>query len=49
MNWELRIAMHWPHHRFAIGWDILHPDEKYEYSTFILYLFIVTFTLDVYN
>lgn len=47
MNWELEIAFHWPHNRFAFGWDIIMPDEKYNYSTFRLYLFVVTITLDI--
>ena len=47
MNWELEIAFHWPHDRFAFGWDIIKPDEEYNYSTLRLYLFVVTITLDI--
>ena len=49
MDWDLEIAIHWPHHRFAIGWDIIHADEKYDYETYILYLSIFTITLNIYN
>ena len=49
MDWELTFALYWPHDRFAIGWDILHADEKYNYNTYILYLGILTITLDVTN
>jgi|TARA_R110001632_G_scaffold124205_1_gene236929 hypothetical protein len=45
-NWELEIAFHWPHDRFALGWETMFPDEKYNYTTVKVYLFFVTFTLD---
>ena len=31
-NWELEIAFHWPHDRFALGWETMFPDEKYNYT-----------------
>ena len=34
MDWTLEIAFHWPHDRFAFGWDIMRPDEQYDYYTF---------------
>lgn len=49
MDWELTFALYWPHDRFAIGWDILYADEVYNYNTYILYLGILTITLDVNN
>ena len=49
MDWDLEIGIHWPHHRFAIGWDIIHADEKYNYETYNLYLAIFTLTLNIYN
>jgi hypothetical protein len=49
MDWELTFAIYWPHDRFAVGWDILHADETYNYNTYILYLGILTITLDVNN
>jgi hypothetical protein len=45
-NWELEIAFHWPHDRFALGWETMFPDEKYNYTTVKIYFFFVTFTLD---
>jgi hypothetical protein len=47
MNWQLEIAFHWPHDRFAVGWDYMRPNEEYNYTTIKLYLFVVTLTLDV--
>jgi len=47
MNWQLEIAFHWPHNRFAIGWDFIEPDETFQYYTFKLYLGIATLTLDI--
>jgi hypothetical protein len=48
MEWELEIMLHWPHDRFAIGWDIIHPDEQYDYTTCNVYLGILTLTLNIY-
>lgn len=47
MNWSLEIAFHWPHNRFAFGWDFIAPDEECDYFTFKVYLGIVTLTLDI--
>ena len=47
MDWDLEIAFHWPHDRLALGWDIIKPDEKYNYWTFKVYLFVVTITLNI--
>jgi hypothetical protein len=46
MNWNLEIAFHFPHDRFAIGWEFIGKDEKYDYRTINVYLFISTFTLN---
>lgn len=49
MNWNLQIAFHWPHNRFTLGWEHIGPDEEYDYSTFKIYLFFITFTIDFNN
>ena len=46
MDWTLKIAFHYPHNRFMLGWEYISKDEKYKYSTIRLYLFIATLTLD---
>jgi hypothetical protein len=46
IDWDLKIEMHWPHNRFAAGWEYIAPDKTFQYTTIKLYLFIVTFTLD---
>lgn len=46
MDWELTIEFHFPHDRFMVGWEVIQPNEKYNYRTIIIYLFIVTITLD---
>ena len=46
MDWELEIALHYPHNRFMVGWEVLNPTEEFNYATIKLSLFIVTFTLD---
>jgi len=47
MNWDLEIAFHWPHDRFALGWEAIGKDKEHDYSTYKLYLFIATFTLNI--
>ena len=46
MGWELEIALHYPHDKFMLGWEVLQPDIEFNYTTIKLSLFIVTFTLD---
>ena len=46
-EWALEIAFHWPHDRLALGWEFMRPNEEYNYTTVKLYLFFVTFTLDI--
>jgi hypothetical protein len=48
MNWNLEIGFHFPHNRFALGWEYIGTDEEHDYITITLYLFITTFTLNVY-
>jgi hypothetical protein len=42
MDWQLIISLHYPHDRFALGFETLHADEEYEYNTFRLYLLFCT-------
>jgi len=46
-DWQLEIAFHWPHNRFALGWEFIQPDDEFNYATIKAYLFFVTFTLDI--
>tara|TARA_R110000744_G_scaffold348144_1_gene453663 strand:+ start:1553 stop:1699 length:147 start_codon:yes stop_codon:yes gene_type:complete len=45
-DWQLEIAFHWPHNRFALGWEFIDKDEEFNYTTIKVYLFIATLTLD---
>jgi len=49
MNWQLDIALHWPHDRCALGWEYIAPNEKEQMNTFTLYLFICTLSLHVFD
>ena len=42
MNYEIFIAAHFPHDRFALGWEYIAPDENCSYNTITLYLLIFT-------
>jgi hypothetical protein len=46
MDWELEIALHYPHHKFMLGWEVLQPTGEFNYTTIKISLLIVTFTLD---
>ena len=46
MSWNLQIAFHYPHNKFALGWEFINSNEEYDYRTINVSLFIVTFTLD---
>lgn len=48
--WDFTIGFHFPHERFAIGWEFIpsEPDE-FPYCTFTLYLGIVTLTLNIWT
>jgi len=45
-DWELTIAFHWPHDRFALGWDYIASDATFKYNTAKLYLLFITLTMD---
>jgi hypothetical protein len=46
-NWQLEVALHWPHNRLAVGWDYIEPTQEFNYTTIKLYLFVLTLTLDI--
>ncbi len=46
MDWELEIALHYPHNKFMLGWEELQPNEEFNYTTLKISFFIITFTLD---
>ena len=46
MDWSLEIAFHWPHDRFALGWEYMSPDDEHKFSTLKVYLFFITFIAD---
>lgn len=45
-DWQLEICFHWPHNRFALGWEFIDEDKECDYRTIKLYLFIATLTFD---
>jgi hypothetical protein len=47
-NFILEIAFHWPHDRFALGWDTVNPTEEQPFFTLTFYLLFITLTLDIY-
>jgi hypothetical protein len=49
MEWQLEIAFHWPHDRLALGWEVMYADEQYNFDTYVLFVGIMTITLDVWK
>jgi hypothetical protein len=39
---KITLKFHWPHDRFALGWEVFYADEEFETTEFILFLGIVT-------
>jgi hypothetical protein len=44
---QILLAFHWPHDRFALGWEYMRPDEKHEFTTIRLFLCIMTLEIDL--
>ena len=42
----LELCIHWPHDRFALGWEFISSDDEHNYSTLRLYLLVVTLTFN---
>ena len=49
MNWELTLAFHWPHDRFAIGWEYIGPSKTENINTFSVFLLICTVSVHIYD
>lgn len=49
MDWNILIALHYPHDRFAVGFETLKPSEADPYYTFRLYLFVITVDFNFVN
>tara|TARA_B110000483_G_C18035634_1_gene480532 strand:- start:697 stop:852 length:156 start_codon:yes stop_codon:yes gene_type:complete len=47
MNWELTISLHWPHDRFALGYQYIGDTEEEKLRTYVLFLLIVTLELHI--
>lgn len=43
---RITIKFHWPHDRFAIGWEIFYPDAEYETTEVIIFLGIMTLEIE---
>jgi|TARA_R100000084_G_scaffold109439_1_gene76838 hypothetical protein len=43
---NLEFAFHFPHDRFAIGWEYIGPDKEYNTSIIRIFLLILTITYE---
>lgn len=46
MDWTLLISIHWPHDRFALGWQTIKATEEDDYNTITIFLLVLSLTLD---
>ena len=46
MNIGLAIRIDWPHNKFAIGWEVYHPDSIDSYYTLAISLTFITILID---
>lgn len=44
---QILLAFHWPHDRFALGWEYIGPDGDCDYTTIKLFLLILTVEIDI--
>ena len=47
MNWTLELNAHWPHDRFALGWEYIAASDKENIYTYTVYLTIFTVSFHV--
>ena len=43
---RITIKFHWPHDRFALGWEIFYPDSEYETAEVVIFLGIMTLEIE---
>jgi hypothetical protein len=49
MNWEITLSFHWPHDRFAIGWEYIGPSKDQNIDTITLFLLISTISINLHR
>jgi hypothetical protein len=49
MDWTFYLILHWPHDRFALGWEILQPIEEDPGIIIKVFLGILTLRLELYQ
>jgi hypothetical protein len=40
------LKLHWPHNRFALGWEFFYPDEEYETTVAVIFLGVATLEIE---
>lgn len=43
---RITIKFHWPHDRFALGWEIFYPDAEYETTEVVIFVGIMTLEIE---
>lgn len=46
-DWEITLAFHYPHDRFALGWEYLRPNDEVKLYTLQIFLLIATLTFNL--
>jgi len=48
-GWDASLVLHWPHDRFALGWEYIGPTKQFPASTITIFIFIVTININIYK
>jgi hypothetical protein len=49
MNWSVTLIAHWPHDRFALGFESLLSNEEVPFTTIQIFLLVFTIRLDIWD
>lgn len=47
MDWSVLLIAHWPHDRFAFGFEGLYANEEIPFDTYQIFLGIFTIRIDI--
>ena len=49
MNWQLHVIFHYPHDRFAFGWEAMFANDEVPFNTYQIFLGIITVRIDTWE
>ena len=49
MSWTVELIFHWPHDRLAVGFEALRANEEIPWSTYQVFLGILTLRVNTWE